>query len=190
MEYTGNLFESQFIGEADTDNPKYRQALEKAKKEEEKAGMKDGYIRFRKAMELARQSQTYDPTNPNKPFARDIRIAFQDLLKLETPEEMDLVRFFTAVGTPLDKLHGVDGFLEYLDPKDRKRYFATFDLTANPQKRVYKSDIIVVEKDLPDPDLRPKEYLEKINELAKQALVKILARQVQEQKMVLDRPSK
>ena len=144
-------------------------------------------------MQLARQFSPYDPTNPNKPFARDIRIAFQDLLenaKALREEDRDLIRFFTAVGTPLDKFHGVDGWLEYLDPKDRKRYFATFDFTKNPNKKVYKSDIMVSEQDLPDPTLESKEYLEKIDEYAKEALKKIIARQVQEPKPVLDRPSK
>ncbi|MDO8430076.1 MAG: hypothetical protein Q7S73_01790 [bacterium] len=193
-ESTGHLVEWQHIGKVDSENSKYQKALKEAQIEEAKKTGKSGeYMRFRTAMELARQFSPYDPTNPDKPFARDIRIAFQDLLESAgalKEEDRDLVRFFTAVGTPLDKFHGVDGWLEYLDPKDRKRYFATFDFTKNPNKQVYKSDIMVMEQDLPDRTLETKNYLEKIEEYAKEALKKIVARQVQEQKIVLDRQIK
>lgn len=181
---TGHLFEWQYIGEIDTKNPKYQTELEKVRREEEKAGMTDGYIRFRKAMELAKKFQPYDPTNPNKHFARDIRIELQDLLGLTTEEEMDRVKFYTAVGSPLDRRHSVDAFIEYTDEKG-ETFRATFDLTTNPQKQAYKTDIVVQMKDIPDPNSDKKEYNEAIKEFAKKILPKMVVKKLHEEKKVL-----
>ena len=178
FEQTGDIFEWQFIGQVDTKNPEYQKALWEAQNEEDKEGLKDGYIRFKKF-------QPYDPTNPDKPFARDIRIALQELLKLTSDEEMDKVKFYTASGTPLDKFHGVDAFIEYEENPQEDPYRATFDFTMNPQKQAYKGDIVVIGKDLPDPKLNPKEYLQKIEELAARILSKMAVREVQEKKKIL-----
>ncbi len=185
---TGDLFEHDFIGQVDTKSPEYQKALRETQLKEAKAGKTGNYIRFRSALDLAKKFPAYDPTNPTKPFGRDIRVALQDLLKLETPEDMDRLRFYTASGTPLDKFHGVDAFVEYTD-KDGTIYRATFDLTINPQKQGYKSDIIVQEKDLPDPNLHEKEYLEAIERYAKEVLPKMIAKKLQEEKKVIIGPN-
>ena len=185
FEQTGDIFEWQFIGQVDTKNPEYQKALQEAQKEEEKEGLKNDYIRFKKAVELAKKFQPYDPANPDKPFARDIRIALQELLKLTSDEEMDRVKFYTASGTPLDKFHGVDAFIEYEESPQKDPYRATFDFTINPQKQAYKSGIVVIGEDLPDPKLNPKEYLQKIEEFAAKVLSKMAVREVQEKKKIL-----
>ncbi len=185
---TGNLFETEQIGEVDVKNQKYLETLKKVVAEEAGHGMKSGYIRFQKGIELAKKFQPCDPANPTKPFGKEIIIALQDLLKFESEEDMDRIKFYTASGTPLDKLHGVDAFLE-LEDKDKKVYRATFDLTVNPNKKAYKSDIVVLEQNLPDPTLKPKEYLEAIESYAKQVLSKMISREVQEKKVVLEKSS-
>jgi len=184
MELTGSLFEEEAVGKVDTKNPEYQQALKKAQEEEAKEGVKSGYIRFRKALELARKFQPADPTNPNKYFSRDLRIALQDLLSLKTEEEMDRVKFYTAAGTPLDTFHGVDAFLEYEDER-KQTHRATFDFTANPHKQVYKSDIMVLKNELPDPDLESQKYLEKIEGYAKEVFSKITAEEKTEKETAL-----
>ncbi len=181
---TGHLFEWQYIGEIDTKNPAYQKALQEAVSSEERAGMTDGYIRFRKAMELVKKFQPYDPANPNKHFARDIRVELQDLLGLTTEEEMDRVKFYTAVGSPLDKRHSVDAFIEYTD-KSGETFRATFDLTTNPQKQAYKTDIVVQLKDLPDPNTNKKEYNSAIKEFAGKILPKMVVKKLHEEKKVL-----
>jgi len=165
-EYTGNLYKDQFFAAVDTNNPEYQTALHKAETEEAAEGMTNRYIRFKKALELTKKFQPADPTNPNKPFGRDLRITLQDLLKLETEEEMDMIKFYTAVGTPLDKIHGVDAFLE-VDGGKEGIFRTTFDLTTNPNKKSYKSDLIISEEDLPDPNLEEKEYLRQMDIYAK-----------------------
>lgn len=165
-EYTGGLFEDQFIGVVDTNNPEYQTELHKAETEEAEQGMDNRYIRFKKALELTKKFQSSDPTNPSKPFGRDLRIALQDILKLENEEEMDMVKFYTAVGTPLDKIHGVDAFIE-IDGGKEGTFRTTFDLTTNPHKKAYKSDMVISEENLSDPNLEEKEYLRQIEVYAK-----------------------
>jgi hypothetical protein len=177
LNLTGNLFEAEQIGEVDTKNPEYQKALRAAQAQEAKVGKEGGYIRFRAALELAKKFQPSDPTNPEKPFGRELRIALQDILNLDAPEDYDRVKFYTAVGTPLDKFHGVDAFVEFeKEDKETKRvdvYRATFDFTTNPQKQVYKSDIVVQEKDLPDPKLESEDFLKAVEGFAKQVAEKI-----------------
>jgi len=174
---TGNLFETEQIGTIDTGSPEYQKALRLAKEKEAKFGKEGGYLRFRTALELVKKFQPSDPTNPQKPFARELRIALQDILKLETPEDYDRVKFYTAVGTPLDIFHGVDAFVEFEkeNPETKKVdvYRATFDFTTNPQKQGYKSDIVVQEKDLPDPKLEADDFLEAVHRFAEKAAEKI-----------------
>lgn len=183
-EQTGDLFEWQYIGQIKTDDPAYQAALEKIKKEEVAGGMNPGYIRFKKALDLAKKFQPFDPSNPDKPFARDIRVALQDLLNLKTEEEMDRVKFYTAAGSPLDKLHSVDAFIEYSDEKGNVSR-ATFDLTTNPNKRGYKTDIVIQAEELPDPNLNEKEYLEAIDGFAKRILPKMIVKELQEKKKII-----
>lgn len=181
---TGHLFEWQYIGEIDTKNPAYQKALSAAIDSEKKAGMTDDYIRFRKALDLAKKFQPYDPANPDKHFARDIRIELQDLLGLTTEEEMDRVKFYTAVGSPLDKRHSVDAFIEYTD-ETGETVRATFDLTTNPQKQAYKTDIVIQMKDLPDPNTDKKGYNAAIKEFAKKILPKMLVKKLHEEKKII-----
>lgn len=61
------------------------------------------------------------------------------VVSLETTVSSELgqpVKFFTAVGTPMDVLHGVDGFFEC------EGMLVTIDLTLNPHKTSHKADIV------------------------------------------------
>ncbi|GEM_PF-902644 len=184
FEQTGDIFEWQYIGQIDTKNPEYQKALEDVRHSESRAGMEDGYIRFRKAIDLAKKFQPYDPVNPDKHFARDIRIAVQDLLGLKTEEEMDRVKFYTAVGSPLDKFHSVDAFIEYTD-ENGETVRATFDLTVNPNKKGYKTDIVVQAQDLPDPNLNNEEYIAAVEEYAKKILPKMIVKKLHEHRKII-----
>lgn len=177
MGLTGNLFEDQSIGVVKTQSPEYQKELAQVRQEEAGQGMKGGYIRFRKAVELAKKFQPYDPTNPNKPFARDLRIEVLDKMIErgwigETEEDQDRVKFYTASGTPLDTLHSADAFVEFED-KNGKVHRVTFDLTMNPNKRAYKDNIVVHE--LPDPNLEEEleEYNKTVKDYAEQVIKKI-----------------
>lgn len=65
------------------------------------------------------------------------------------------VRFYTAIGSPLDHYHGVDGFFEH------GRAVVTIDLTTNPNKLEYKADIVLFPEDFDDPE-RFQEVAERI----------------------------
>lgn len=177
MGLTGNLFEDQAIGIVKTQSPEYQKELSRIRQEEAEQGMKNGYIRFRKAVELAKKFQPYDPTNPTKQFAKDLRIEVLDKMIErgwieETEEDQDRVKFYTASGTPLDTLHSADAFVEFQD-KAGKLHRVTFDLTTNPNKRAYKENIVVQE--LPDPKLEEEteDYHVAIKNYAEQVIAKI-----------------
>src|SRR3989344_1859536 len=169
---TGGIFEWQYINKVDIQNPKYQKALHQAQEEESKEGQENGYLRFKKSVELVKEFQPFDPLNPDKPFARDIRISLIDLLIgkgwiEDTEEDMDRGKFYTAVGTPLDKFHSADAFIEYQD-KNGKTYRVTIDLTLNPHKKSYKDNVVVSE--LPDPNLEDERlmYLAKVEKYAQE----------------------
>lgn len=192
FEQTGNIFEWQYIGEVDTNSREYQKELLRLQEEAAEKGSTRGHIPYEEAMELARKFQPFDPTHPNKPFARDVRISLLDLMinkKLITnsEEDQDRVKFYTAVKTPLDTFHDVDAFVEFKD-LDNKKYLVTFDLTLNPQKQKYKSDIIVTK--LPDPNLDEEKikYLATIEEYAQKALGCIEMRKSYEENKKEDHP--
>lgn len=157
--YTGKIFEEDFVGSVKKDE-NYKKALLELKEKTKKGE----YLRFEDALELAKKFQPWDPTNPTKNFARDIRLEVIDQLGLEKEEDMDKVKFYTSVGSPLDVFHGIDAFLEYTD-KEGKTHRVTFDLSMNPAKEEYKADLIV--KELADPEHESEKYLEEIKEAAK-----------------------
>ncbi len=103
-----------------------------------------GYVSYNKAMDFARQFSEKDPTDPEKPFANQLRSALIEELDLETDEEMDRLKFYSAVGTPLDVFHGVDAWIEYVSPSGA-RVVVTIDVTLNTNKSSHKADVIVQE---------------------------------------------
>lgn len=159
--YTGKIFEEDFVGSIKK-SPDYQKALFELKEKTKKGD----YVGYNDALELAKKFQPWDPANPNKNFARDLRIEIIDQLGLEREEDMDRVKFYTSVGSPLDVFHGIDAFLEYTD-KEGKTHRVTFDLSMNPAKEEYKADLIV--KELADPEHESEKYLEEIKETAKNA---------------------
>lgn len=144
--YTGRMYEEDFIGAVRIDTAAYREALAAASRT-------DGYVPFERAAALARAFQPWDPTNPAKDFSRDIRIEVLDMLGWGDAEQttLDRVKVYTAVKTPLDILHGVDGFLEVEDPDTRTLHRVTFDLSRRRKDASeLKADLLI--HDLPEPE--------------------------------------
>jgi len=135
-----------------------------------------GYLPFEKAVGLAREFQPGDPTNPKKDFANDLRLAIierleeRDLLK---PDNEDNVKFYSALGMPLDVFHGIDAFVEFTD-RSGVTHRVTLDETANPKKLEggHKADIVFA----PVPDAAEEEtsYLREIDRLADKAALFLL----------------
>lgn len=118
-----------------------------------------GYLKFDDALKLVREHLEQDPTNPAKPFAKELRLAVIDGLGLETDEDMDRVRFYSAIGTPADVFHGVDAWMEYETP-NRQRLVITLDATRNPSKDSAKADVVIPE--ISDPAEDEKKFLEQV----------------------------
>jgi len=126
--YTGKISESEVLGETKT---------EQAEAKREFGGE---YIGFRQAVDLVKDVQPFkDPADPHeKPFPHDLHATLAEALSLDNYEQL---RFYTAVGSYLDKKHGVDAFFE-LDLGNGKSARATLDMTQNPKKQDYKADVV------------------------------------------------
>ena len=163
--YTGHIFEIDFIGEVPTRTQGYREALHRlAKSEDIERARSQGhdipYVRPPVALtELVYPFQPYPPTNPTKPFARDLRLEVAEQLGLPI-EAWDHVHFYTAVGTPIDRYLGVDAFIEVHDPTTKTFRRITFDLSLG-KREAPKADILVHE--LPTPDREQDAYLADID---------------------------
>jgi len=142
--YTGGLMEKEVLGGL---------KLEK----------EDVYVPFREAMKWVEQHQSGDPADPDPRFANDLHATVAEMLGIE---DLRNIKFFTAVGSPLDKFHGIDAFFKIKEGGEELTI--TLDVTINPAKGDrYKADVII---SIPPDGLDPREdrklYLEKINEVA------------------------
>ena len=120
--YTGKILEHDYFGQSispSTDVLKFLHEFGRS--------TPDGkvYLPFNKSIELIKKFYTQDPRNPSKPVAKDLFQVLLKKLKLENPQDF---RFYSAIDTPLDTFHGIDGFFEYGDIR------LAIDLTANPKK--------------------------------------------------------
>ncbi|MDA2936051.1 hypothetical protein MYX06_02440 [Patescibacteria group bacterium AH-259-L05] len=102
-------------------------------------GWNGDYIPFRKSVALVKESQPWDPTDPNPRIANDLHALVAIALGEDDFSELML---YTSTGSPLDRWHGVDAFFEY------KGKIVTIDVTLNSQKGEYKADIIIYKKDV------------------------------------------
>ena len=179
-ERSGKLNEAFLLGEVRTQDPEYQKVLKNL------GGDSRGYLPFVTAMELAmlfqpvvkalnretkrEERRAQDPANPEKRFANDLRVQIADKLGLATFEELERLKYYTAIGSPLDFFHGVDAFvvLEGEHSSDPKK-IVTFDFTLRTEagaKENAKANVII--RNL-DPDSQ--KALQQIDEIAGQAAV-------------------
>jgi hypothetical protein len=100
-----------------------------------------GYVPYREAMDRVKQFQPWNPADPPSRALNDLHALVCEELGARAYSE---VKCYTAVGSPLDRFHGVDSFIE------KGGAVATIDLTANSKKDVHKADIILHEEDVYD----------------------------------------
>lgn len=170
----GKENEAEFLGAVAQDNPAYLKLLKKhglnpESPEYDEHG-KPAYLSFKDAVKIARESQPWqDPHNPEKDFLRDLRLAVAD--ELGVPEaELERVRAYTAVGSPLDRMHGINFFVEDAKPGGRIPFRAFGNLvTADFEKKRKKKGVVYVNaRTIDNPENTEGEYLKKIGEIAKQ----------------------
>lgn len=165
--YRGREFEADMLGEVDIFDPRFQADL---KEIVERVGKR--YVPYREALELAKKFQPGDPKNPKKDFLRELRLAVAEKLGLETTEELERVGAYTAVKSPLDVFHGVDGFIEVKEP-NRSAEIITLDLSLNSEKVAQGAKADIVVGDLPDSDDNENAYLQALEDLAEVIVAKI-----------------
>lgn len=99
------------------------------------------YVPYCRSMNMVKKYQPWDPTDPSSRAANNLQVLIAEALSIEDYSE---VKLYTAVGSPLDIWHGIDGFVEWMG------FTVTIDLTANPLKESYKADIIIHEDEIYD----------------------------------------
>ena len=160
---TGKILEEEYFGKNDTAGVKRAAALALYR---ELSGGKDPaetdfYLPFSKAITYVKSFQPWgDPTSPETKVARDLFDFTCESLDLNPESQAaEGLKFFTAIGSPLDERHGVDAFIEF----DGQRVL--IDVTKNPAKKFEDStaDRLIIEElpDWTDPQKR-NAYLEAI----------------------------
>ncbi len=125
--YTGKLFEDEVLGTCRV-----------------KAS---GKMRFYRAFREVLHNQ---PWNPLKPTNHQTVVFHQAVARNMRELRMNpaQLKVFTAVGSALDRYHGIDGFFSF------EGIVVTLDCTTNPHKDVSKARIIVREDDALDNGFR------------------------------------
>lgn len=143
---------------------------------------KDTYIPYDQAMELVRKSQPFNPENPSPSFAKMLHANIKQFLSLG--EHISL-KFYTAVGSHLDRHHGIDAFFEISDAEGAIAARTTMDIKKyNPEKSIKADQLIVMtddEKALYDQD--PKAY-EKRGLVEAEAIARKLLADAQKRKEI------
>ncbi|MDO8523067.1 MAG: hypothetical protein Q7S12_02165 [bacterium] len=167
-ENSGKLNEHFTLGEINP-TPEYLKELKDVQK-------KNGYVSYEDSLHLVRKFSPYDPINPAKPFLNDLRIEFIDALGFTKDEDMDRIKIFTAVGSPLDHWHGADVFIEIENENHRGSYIVMFDLKTDAKveseiKRNNLHDLKahVLIYDIPDSREDNKKYLVRMGEIGEEA---------------------
>ncbi len=151
--YSGRMNERDALGEFQR-SPAFVKAYRAAANER-------GYTNYHDSMSLVVDHYQGDPTNPTKPLARELRMAVIEELGLEDDADMDRIKFYSALGTPLDVFHGVDAWIEFI-PENGVPRRVTIDVTLDPSKETHKADVIIQE--VPDPSENEKRFLKIVYE--------------------------
>ena len=178
-ERSGFLAESEMVGSVDTDDPEYRRAAEQwygangelvQKFHEGRLSERERGALFSGAWRLIENLPEYQlhperTTNPGLPLLRDLRIALADRLEFVSESDLDRIKAFTAVGTPIDKHLGIDFFLR-VDPKDRSQLPIRIsgDYSIESSKTRTRADVLV--KQLPNPDTDADAYVAAVDQVA------------------------
>lgn len=160
--YSGRMLERDVFG-VFKPSPEFLAAYRKKATE-------SGYVPREVSIELIRLYGKEDPLNPKKPFAHELRQQVIEGLDLQTTEEMDRVKFYSAVETAADVFHGIDGWIEYESP-EMGRIVVTIDVTKNPNKDSWKADVMIPE--VADPEEDEEKFMEGV-EAAAQDIVSII----------------
>ena len=153
---TGKIVERELFGES-----KYKERTGERSPEE------FSFYRYNSCLDLLKKMQPFSPIDPKPDFAKTVHQLIYGRLGLDARQ----LRFYTAIESPFDIKHGVDGWFEVsLRPNTYLR--VTVDLTTNPDKalRKFPADIpnFLVPHDGLDINVDREQFLEYSNSLAEQ----------------------
>lgn len=159
--YSGKDLEADFLGDGPADirydGHKYKSFREAV----------DEVLKHQPVYRDARgNQQKWDPENPPlRPTSipNDLHFLVKEQVE-HAVDETDLrLGFYNALGTSLDKQHGIDAFL-LLETKGT-RVFVSLDITGNDAKISHKADVIVhVPTQFFDNEIYPKEEREALTQ--------------------------
>jgi len=154
---TGRMLENSYFGEV----PVTEEMRREFRSLEEEHG---GRIPAAEMFGVVRKHQVDDPENPRRDLPREIRLAVADRLKV-SEDDLDNVKFYSAVGTPVDHLLGVDAWIEYDDPSREVSAIGTMDVTYRQDKiqEGHKADVVFGELS----DINSDEYLDEVEDIAR-----------------------
>lgn len=157
---TGKMFEVKIMGKP-TVNPEFFSAVKRL------PHTRDPEVLLKNTLDLYGRYVLDDPESPPGSHLNDIREAVLEALALRPAEYRDL-KAYSTVGIPnIDYKLGVDGYIEYADPKTRKTARVTLDATVNKRKIAeaedMKADEIIGE--LPDAKQEEIAYLEAVERI-------------------------
>lgn len=140
--YSGRHLEQDIFGKMRRTR-EYTEAENELIREVNKVG-KGRFIESEEMRDLIKEHYKDNPTAPMKEFASDVRLEIADQIGFGTNEEMESLRFYTAVDTAYDILSGVDAWVE-VDLGNGKIAEVRLDATLNPDKnsKTAKSDIVI-----------------------------------------------
>ncbi|HCU31255.1 MAG: hypothetical protein UX09_C0007G0003 [Candidatus Uhrbacteria bacterium GW2011_GWE2_45_35] len=148
--YSGRNLEADTIGVQPWDeNKPYQKKLEILVNNYQKPEMqKKGFVPYDQAVSLIREFYPGDPTNPEKDLTNDLMIELREEFGIDEDDGLgDRMKFYSAIKTPLDFFHGVDGWFEFENPGGRK-VIISVDVTSNIKLTLEdeknKADIIIV----------------------------------------------
>lgn len=123
------------------------------------------YITRGTSFNVLKGMQPFEPTDPEPDFANTVHYYVYEGLGLDAEN----VKFYTAVKSPLDKFHGIDGWFEI--DKDGRLRRVTVDITMNDHKDEYKADVVFL---IPNGGLDRKvdkeQFIEYSNSLAEKVI--------------------
>jgi hypothetical protein len=119
------------------------------------------YFSYRRSLQIARESQPrgWDPCDPHIQAANDLHYFVFEAMGIE---EIESLKLYTALNTPLDYYHGVDCFFEF------NGEVVTIDLTLNLNKPDVKADVRIDDQIIDDDKNIRENYMKELaREIAK-----------------------
>ena len=176
LERSGKLYEHFLFGDITTgpNSQKYLEAVKKCT-EHLRGTAKPGYIPFQEALCIVYEAQRENPRCPQRRFMKDLHDLLSQQLNMSARRNATL-SIYSAIGSPLDHLHGIDAVVEFMPYKEeqevrRVTLDASFRYQEKKEDKAYKADVLVGKLDLEED---PREYKKSLEHISNQIVARLL----------------